>query len=180
MPFFCLNGPESTGKTSLAESLSAHFVGTWLPEYARKYVENLNREYTYRDICHIAHKQIEEQNEMKKNSSETVFFDTDLIITKVWFLHKYKKAPPFVDKYLKITPVDCYLLCYPDLEWQEEAVREHGGDTERLFFFEWYKREIQKTGKPFFVITGQQEERLQNAIRCVGQFLSTFPFSSYL
>ncbi|MDR2825158.1 MAG: ATP-binding protein [Prevotellaceae bacterium] len=171
MPFFCLNGPESTGKTSLASTLAAHFGGTWLPEYAREYVENLHREYTCRDVCHIAHRQIEEQNQMKKNNSEIAFFDTDLIITKVWLLYKYKKMPLFIDKYLQKNPIDCYLLCFPDIEWQNEIVREHGTDAERLFFFDWYKREIEKTGKPFYIIKGQNAERLQNAINCVKGFL---------
>jgi nicotinamide riboside kinase len=65
---------------------------------------------------------------------------------------------------------DFYLLCYPDLPWEPDSVREHGDDRE--FFFNWYKQEIEKTGKPVAIITGIGKERLQNAIRALSSFLS--------
>ena len=34
-----LFGPESTGKTTLAERLAAHYKTNWVPEYAREYLQ---------------------------------------------------------------------------------------------------------------------------------------------
>ena len=34
-----LFGPESTGKTTLAKQLAAHFNTEWVPEYMRTYLE---------------------------------------------------------------------------------------------------------------------------------------------
>ena len=34
-----LYGPESTGKTSLAQGLAAHFKTQWVPEFARTYLQ---------------------------------------------------------------------------------------------------------------------------------------------
>jgi len=34
-------GPESTGKTILCQKLALHYKVEWIPEYARKYIENL-------------------------------------------------------------------------------------------------------------------------------------------
>ena len=164
-------GPESTGKSELSVALAAYFQGDFVPEFAREYVENLDRQYTYDDVCTIARKQIEEQNGyLNRTEDGFVFFDTELIITKVWFEYCYKKVPEFVTQRIAENHFDLYLLCYPDLEWVADPVREHGGD-ERLFFYEWYKREIEKTGKPFEVIKGIGNIRVENAINVVNTLL---------
>jgi len=156
-------GPESTGKSTLAKALAEYFQASWVPEYAREYVEQLSRPYTFDDVCNIALTQIEQENQFEQNSSEDfVFFDTDLIITKVWFEYKFGAIPDFVTDWMKSHPFDLYLLCAPDLPWQYDPVREHGDD--RDYFFEWYKREIEQTGKPYVIVDGIDEQRIQNAI----------------
>jgi len=157
-------GPESTGKTVLAEQLAEHFNSHWVPEYARNYVENLKRPYTYEDICMIALKQIEEEQEAGKNpsSAEYIFFDTELIITKVWFSYRFGKVPDFLTNQLNTGFFDLYLLCTPDLPWEPDPVREHGEDRE--YFFNWYKKEIEQTGKPYVIVEGLGDKRLQNAL----------------
>ena len=158
-------GPESTGKSELTRALSAHFQSPYVAEYAREYVEKLDRKYDFSDICNIAKKQIEQELFYEKKSDENaefVFFDTDLIITKVWFEHCYGKIPDFLTERLKQRFFDFYLLCSPDLAWQADKVRENGNN--RDFFFDWYKREIELLEKPYAIITGKNEARLQNAI----------------
>ncbi len=164
-------GPESTGKSELSVALAKHFQCDFVPEFAREYVEKLNRPYTYSDVCAIAQKQIEEQNSyLESVEDKIVFFDTDLIITKVWFEYCYQKLPGFVNQRIAENYFDVYLLCYPDLPWIPDAVREHGGD-ERLFFYDWYKREIELTGVPYTMINGIGEARITNAIKAVNKLL---------
>jgi len=158
-------GPESTGKTALAKQLAEHFKTEWVPEYAREYVENLTRPYTYEDVCNIALKQIEEEEfyeNIESINDKYVFFDTDLIITKVWFDYRFGKVPDFLKERMKIVFFDLYLLCSPDLPWEADPVREHGDDRE--YFFDWYKNEIEQTGKPNVIVTGIGNQRFQNAL----------------
>lgn len=162
-------GPESTGKTALAKSLAEYFEAEWVPEFAREYVENLTAPYTYDDVCNIALKQIEqEKNHENKETTKFVFFDTDLIITKVWFQYKYKSVPEFLTDRLKQGFFDFYLLCAPDLAWEADSVREHG--TDREFFFEWYKTEIEQTNKPYVIVNGIGNQRIQHAIEALSIF----------
>jgi len=165
-------GPESTGKSELSVALANHFQCDFVPEFAREYVEKLDRPYTFDDVCTIAEKQIDEQNCYNENNLQNfVFFDTELIITKVWFEYCYQKVPEFVNRRIAENYFDFYLLCYPDLPWVPDTVREHGGD-ERMFFYEWYKREIEKTGKPYAIIQGVGNERTENAIKAIMQIHS--------
>ncbi|MFZ4583429.1 MAG: AAA family ATPase [Paludibacter sp.] len=167
-----LVGPESTGKSELSVALADYFNGEYVPEFARTYMEQLDRDYTMDDVCTIALKQIEEQDDfIQNNSTSPVFFDTELIITKVWFEYLYNQVPDFVVKRMSKNYFDFYLLCYPDLPWEDDPVREHGGD-ERMYFYEWYKREIEKTGIPYAVIQGVGNVRIQNAIKAIKQINS--------
>ena len=167
-------GPESTGKSELARALSAYFQSPYVSEYAREFVENLDRKYNFSDVCDIARKQIEQELFYEKKSDENaefVFFDTELIITKVWFEHCFGQVPGFLTERLERRFFDFYLLCAPDLVWQADTVRENG--NKRDFFFDWYKREIEFLEKPYAIITGKNEARLQNAIDAINHFLKT-------
>lgn len=156
-------GPESTGKSTLANDLAEYFDTRWIPEFAREYIEKLEVPYCFEDVCNIAKKQIEQEIEVEKfPTNGFVFFDTDLIITKVWFEYRFKKTPEFVTEWMQSHRFDFYLLCAPDLPWEFDPVREHGDD--RDYFFDWYKKEIEQTGKPYVIIDGTGNQRLEKAI----------------
>lgn len=142
-------GPESTGKTSLARFLAARYSGCYIPEYAREYVEALAPTYAYtmQDVIHIAQYQIDQLASM---DCPLTFFDTDLIITKVWLQHKYGQCPDFINEALQRYPMDAYLLCYPDIPWEPDPVRENPDIREYLF--DCYEREIQSLNIPYYII----------------------------
>lgn len=164
-------GPESTGKTDLTKLLADHYKCQWVPEFAREYIEQLDRNYDYNDVVKIAERQIKQEKAFEKINSEEkiIFFDTDLIITKVWFEYKYKKIPKFITERLSSRFFDFYLLSMPDLPWIYDPVREHGDDRE--FFYDWYKKEIENLGTPYAEIGGKGEKRLQNALKKIDEFI---------
>lgn len=165
-------GPESTGKSELSEKLAAHYGSPWVKEYARTYVEQLKRDYTYNDLCTIARRQIEEELYFENNTKEPfVFFDTELIITKVWFDYCFQQVPAFVTERLKTGFFDLYLLCQPDLPWEADPVRENGDNRE--YFYDLYKTEIERLGKPYVCIHGSGDKRLMNAIQLINKFTKT-------
>ena len=176
-------GPESTGKSTLAQYLAQRYHGVNIPEYAREYMENLapTYQYTYQDVVNIAHHQVAQlqdlqdkaqlQNKVQQQdiqdtaaqqpdlqniaAQDTVlFFDTELIITKVWLLHKYGECPDFLLDALHKYPMDVYLLCYPDLPWQYDPVREN--PDIRQYLFDWYEREVQALDIPYYIIRHNQ------------------------
>ena len=158
-------GPESTGKTALAQSLALHYHSPWIPEFARKYIESLGRGYTYKDVEYIAQHQVEELKQYEKtfsNSKPFLFIDTELIISKVWFLHMYKSCPEWLQTTIENSSIDLYLLCQPDIPWEEDSVRENG--NLRDFFYDWYKQELISLKIPFVEIGGIGEIRTQSAI----------------
>ena len=141
-------GPESTGKSTLAKELAEQFKGTYVPEYAREYVERKGRkELTYDEVCEIAREQI-------KSISKTgfYFFDTELIVTKVWFEYAFGKVPEWLTEAIKTYPMDLYLLTYPDIPWIPDPARYNGSQAMREELFERYEEEVMATGVPYYVI----------------------------
>ena len=158
-----LTGPESTGKTTLAEQLARYYNTVCVTEYAREYVHSLQRSYEYRDLVHIAKKQMEQIAGDYPDGRGFVFFDTGLIITKIWFIEVYKKSPDFLEKAIRDFHIDMFLLCSPDIPWKEDPVRENRGrNRDRLFTI--YKNELEYYGFAYGIVRGKGEVRMNNAI----------------
>jgi nicotinamide riboside kinase len=162
-----VTGPESTGKTELSETLSKHLSGVLMPEFARSYIENLNRPYVYNDLEVIARHQIEEESRLVALAGDRILIlDTWLIITKVWFEVVYGAAPDWVIDYIKSSNIDLFLICKPDLPWIPDPVRENGG-VMREKLFNRYCKEIEEYGFKYGIVEGFGEERIQNAMQLI-------------
>jgi len=164
-----ITGPESTGKTALAQQLAHHFNTIWIPEYAREYVENLGNLYVYEDLIKITNIQINKLREVTEKPNQFIFLDTDLIIMKVWFQEAFQNYPEWLHDSIKQRNIDLYLLCTTDISWMYDPVRENKGDNrERLFKI--YKQELEAYGFSYRIITGKNTNRLQNAIKIMDVF----------
>jgi NadR type nicotinamide-nucleotide adenylyltransferase len=165
-----LTGPESTGKSILSEKLANHFKTEFIPEYARTYIENLNRPYEYDDLLKIASQQVVDVLHYEAMSDKYLFLDTWLHITKIWFMEVYGSYPPWIDDNIDAIPIDLYLLCYPDMPWEPDPVREN--EDKREYLFQLYLKEIENTGIPYHIIKGLNDERTNNAIDIIEDFFS--------
>ena len=93
-------GPECSGKTTLSNHIAKIVKAPIVNEYAREYLNNLDREYSYSDLLKIAKGQIElEESQMySKSSSRLIICDTNLQVIKIWSQIKYSKCDPFILK----------------------------------------------------------------------------------
>lgn len=166
-----ITGPESTGKTELTIKLAQHYNTTYVPEYAREYIENLNRKYTYDDVETIAKKQINLANHLSNKESTILFLDTYLIITKVWFKWVYNKCPGWLLKSIEEMKIDLFILCNIDLPWIDDPVRENGGEN-RIRLFKEYKKELDTYGFNYKIVSGFGEERFRNALQYINEIIT--------
>lgn len=162
-----ITGAESSGKSTLAQQLATHYGAIWIPEYARKYVAELNRPYTYNDVEKIAQQQIEELNQHYP-AQRVVFFDTGLIITKIWFEEVFNAVPQWLLQAIEEQPVDYFLLCHTDIDWHPDPLRENGG-PERLLLQQRYENDLMSYGLNYQRVDGHGKQRLHNAIAAIGQ-----------
>lgn len=164
-------GPESTGKSELSEFLAKHYNTSWVPEYARGYIENLVHPYTEEDLVTIAHGQMRLEKTWLTDANRLLICDTTLLVIKIWSEFKYGVCDPRIVEGLKQSRYDLHLLTYVDVPWQEDPQREYPERRHELY--EIYLKEIKAMNVPFVEIRGERNERRKTAIEAVDRLLNT-------
>lgn len=164
-------GPESTGKSTLTRGLAEKFGEPWVEEYAREYLEDLGRAYHYEDLLKIAQGQIALEELKAKGANKLLFCDTDLHVIQVWSEHRFKKTHPWILRQIEERTYDLYLLTAIDIPWQDDPLREHPDPEMRQYFFDIYHQLLTASNTPFFIISGNPEQRLDQAVKVLGGFL---------
>ena len=168
-----LFGPESTGKTSLCTSLAEHYGTGWVPEFMRGYLESGDTTAAElvrkSDLLPIAGGQIASENKAA-GSSELLFCDTDLLQLKVYSEYYFKGycPEPIVTAALS-NRYELYLLCDIDIPWEPDPLRDRPFD--RLTLFRIFKAELEKHKRSYIIVSGDKEQRLQQAIAAVNNLL---------
>ena len=157
-------GPESSGKSTLAASLSKKFKLALAAEFSRQYLHDLGRPYDYTDLMQIALGQEDVISRTSSNSNASVIADTEAISIKVWSVIKYKKNDPQIDEIISRQNFDIYLLCKSDLDWEEDDLRESPSQQERDLIFKTFQKELTQRDLPYAIIEGYGEKRTECAL----------------
>ena len=163
-------GPESSGKTTIAKLAATTYQTNWLPEYARTYLNQLNRPYIAADLVEIATGQLlsEQQFIKKYPSQEFLFFDTSFLVIKVWSIFKYGFYNFKLEQLLRQNLPDIFFLCDWQIPWEYDPLRETPNDRAALYAI--YKAEVSALKVPFFEITGSETERLNGVRKVLSEF----------
>ena len=194
-------GPESTGKSTLSELLAKHYNTEWCREYAREYLLTNGTDYTFDDLLEIAKGQVAledkhtlstvnrlpstdietksivndprltESGQRSTASSPLLFIDTDMYVMKVWCEYVFGKCHDYIYEQIAQRKYDLYLLCNIDLPWVQDELREYPDEAPRKELYAIYKNIMENQSVPWVDISGNYEERLQNAIEAVDGIL---------
>jgi NadR type nicotinamide-nucleotide adenylyltransferase len=162
-------GPECTGKSDLSAYLAQYYKTTWVPEYARAYLDNLTRPYEQHDLLTIAHGQLRIEDEWAREANRLLICDTNLYVIKVWSEFKYGVCDPDILNKIATRKYDLYLLTYIDVPWEADALREH--PNQRNDLYEIYRKEMVNQQVPFSEIKGDRDERRKSAVAAIEKLL---------
>ncbi len=160
-----ITGPESTGKSWLAAGLAARYREFRVTEQARDYLNQLGRSYDFNDILEIGRLQYREEERLAALAGEWLFCDTDFLVLRIWSLVKYGRSHPWIDTMVAQHTYHHYLLCKPDLPWEDDPLREHPHLREQLFGM--YLHELDERGLPYSVVSGYGDARLMRAVNAI-------------
>lgn len=167
-------GPESTGKSTLSAQLAAHYNTLWCKEYAREYLLQNGKEYTYDNLLDIAKGQLALEDKTAgavakgqlfepPKSPPILFVDTDMYVIKVWSEYIYNRCHQWVLDQIAIRPYDLYLLCDTDLPWVKDELRECPDEETRRKLYKIYEDLMINQTTPWVNITGSYEQRFERA-----------------
>ena len=158
MKRIAFTGPESCGKTTIAKRFAAQVEGNYVEEFARVYLEQRKGQYDESDLLTIA----QGQWALLKESSGILVADTEMLVLKVWSEVRYGRTNPIIEELLRTQDFDYYFVCYPDIPWEPDPLREH--PQERMELFERYKNELEKMNLPYSILKGDVDARLAHCL----------------
>lgn len=160
-------GPESSGKSTLAEAVALRLGAGLVTEAARDFLDDLGRPYAEPDLLAIAMAQAanEDMVAAAPGGSGIVICDTDLITIRVWSEEKYGRCDPWIMEQSEKRRYDLWLLCAPDMPWEPDPLRENPHDRDRLF--QVYLTMLEELRKPYAIIAGDRQARLLDALDAI-------------
>ncbi len=173
-----ITGAESCGKTTLANDLALHFDIPYVPEYAREYLEEIekkNRKYDFEDLTRIAQGQISTENKLttalKNHKNQILICDTDLLTLKIWAEEKFGRCDAFILENIAQRHYDLYVLMSPEgIVWEYDPQRENPHDRPRLTAI--YEENLKLYHKNYVVLRGGREARLEAILKHINYYLS--------
>lgn len=176
----CLVGAESTGTTTLAQKLAAHYHTVWVPEYGRDYTEarkvaGARYEWKSPEFVHIAIKQQEHEDLVAKQARRVMFCDTDALATAIWHERYMGAWSQEVEEIAERRQYALYILTQPDIPFVQDRIRD--SELLRGWMTDRFRVELTRRNRPWVLVQGPLQERLGLAIRAVDRLLAGESFS---
>lgn len=156
-----LTGPECTGKTTLTSYLGGRYNLPFADEYAREYLEKNGPRYDYPLLLELSRGHVFHQQSRVPPAAPVGVLDTDLTNYKIWCDIVYGKCHPEIERRMEQETTHVYLLCYPDLPWVADPLRESKDHLVALY--EKHVSLLQKLGRPFNIVRGIGQARFRSA-----------------
>jgi NadR type nicotinamide-nucleotide adenylyltransferase len=162
-------GPESTGKTQLAEKLAAHFGAPLVSEYARERWEAQGGVLALDDMLPVAKEQWRREDEAVARADRLVICDTDALTTMLWSDLLYGTCP---DELRRGAEKRCrhyalYLLLDIDVPFAPDPQRCFPDPADREQGMRIWRGALERRNLPFVVIRGDWSAREAAAIAAV-------------
>ncbi len=165
-------GPESSGKTTLCMLLSEQLSCPWVPEFAREFLEK-KEGYDLVDLDTMAQEQARRWE--TSIDQKLILCDTEMLVFKIWSEVKFGGSTAIIENLYKTQNFDFYFLCKPDIPWEDDPLRENPDNRDALF--ELYCTELKSTKRPFIILSGSLENRINQAIKEIDRILEPFKTS---
>lgn len=150
-------GPESTGKTTLANALALRLGTRPMPEYGRTFDAHYRRGAGWRaaDFVTLARTHRAMRRAMAPDAGPLLIEDTDALQTAAWAEFLLGVVPAELDELIATEPpADLALLLAPDVPWVDDGTRYSGAAATRTWFFEHLRARLEAAGARYTVIAG--------------------------
>jgi len=162
----CILGAESTGTTTIAQSLSTSLRTVWVEEYGREYsaIKWDAQDYTWQseEFIHIAKEQIRRENEAAHRANRVLICDTNAFATNLWHRRYMGAMNPLVENIARECPCHLYLLTGDEIPFIQDGLRD--GEHLRHEMHQWFESALSVQNTPWYLLRGSREKRLDEAL----------------
>ncbi|MBL7818305.1 MAG: AAA family ATPase [Saprospiraceae bacterium] len=170
-PYFvkkvCLFGPESTGKTTLAQDLAHYFDTEWVHEVARDILTN--NDFGIDEIIHIGKTQTELLKHKTLTANKLLFCDTDVITTQIYSKHYLHTVPEVLFDLEKEVQYDLYCLLDIDTPWIADDLRDLGDRRQEMYAC--FQAALEERRIPYLKVSGDWAQRKAQVVEAVEKWL---------
>lgn len=163
----CIIGPESSGKSSLARSLSKQLRIVAGEEVARDYIRARNNVCLYKDMALMVRAQAALEHALVQYGGGAAIFDMCPLTTMIWSDTLFGRHESWIREYVDSLHYDLVLLMDCDIPWVYDPLRCLPNASERRAFFERCREELDSRAWNYAVISGGPKERFQRAMEMV-------------
>lgn len=169
-----LAGPESAGKSWIADALRQRFGGEVVREYVRHFIDAEQRDTCYADISTIARGQLAWEDAARARQPHLLILDTHLLSNILWSRTLFADCPSWMESALLTRQYDLHLLLSPQgVDWVADGQRCQPRLSDRQDFFDASRRWLQTHGQAYRVLEGDWRQRHDLALRIVGDWLAS-------
>ncbi len=122
-------GAESTGKSTLAEALAAHYRTAWVPEYLREFVETFQRTPRADEQFMIATTQRQREKEAERHANRLLFCDTTPLMTMVYSEHYFGQADMALARLAAAYDYAATIVTAPTMPWVADGMQRESDEV---------------------------------------------------
>jgi HTH-type transcriptional repressor of NAD biosynthesis genes len=160
-----LVGGESTGKTTLARDLAAHYGGVWAAEYGRELWEEQAGVLNEADLLLIARTQVAREDALLMQAHQVLACDTTPLVTQCYADAMFGRCDDEL-RALSLRPYAHWFLCEPDFPLVQDGTRRD--EAFRQWQHRWYEAQLAERGIAFTRLTGTAPQRLALMVAVIG------------
>jgi NadR type nicotinamide-nucleotide adenylyltransferase len=181
-------GAESSGTTTLARALAAHYSAAggpwaatrWVPEYGRTYCEEklsaARREdptlwigdlpWSSDEFTLIAERQLALEDAAARSGSPLLICDTDALATAIWHERYLDSPAPAVERVHARAPHALWILTdTAGVPFEQDGWRD--GESIREWMSGRFRAELSRRGLPHIIVTGSHDDRMAAATSAI-------------
>lgn len=164
-----VEGPESTGKSTIARKVAEANDFGYAPEWAKTFIEQrvrAGRAFDEADLVVIARGQVAQERSLELGARRALICDSSLLTTLVWSQFLYGRVDPRIERLFEEeearAPRKRWLFT-PETPWiadvHRDVAADAGADETRRRFWEILVNEADRRGLPYQVVPGGFAEK---------------------
>ncbi len=167
-------GAESSGKSTLAERLAAHYGTVWVPEYLREFVDTHGRVPFESDQYPIACTQRAREDEAAAHATRFLFCDTTPLMTALYSRQYWGRVDPQLARLDGRHDYARTLVTAPDSPWEPDGLQRESEEV-RQKVHRMLLATLEARAIPYVLLEGSLQQRLARVESLLGPAAEAFP-----